>query len=81
MYFIQETLAVLIFAALAFSVVFIPFIILFGLYAACQTWLARNSRTVSEMSISIRSRLVVLTIVTRRARENIRAAGLIPWPR
>ena len=81
MYFIREMLAVLLFVVLAFSAIFIPFVLLFGLYAACQSWLARNSRMLSAMNISFRSSLVVMMIVTRRAGQSIRATGLTPGPR
>jgi hypothetical protein len=81
MYVIREMLAVLIFAVVAFSAVFIPYMILCGLYAACQSWLTRNSYLLTPMRIAIRSSLVVLIVVTRRAGESIRAAGLTPWPR
>jgi hypothetical protein len=81
MYAIRELLVTLIFAALAFATIFIPFLILSFLYAAGKSWSVRNAKLLSAMSAAIRSLLNFIRDGTRRAGQTIREASLIAWLR
>ncbi len=50
MYEIRELLVALIFAAVAFAALYIPFVILSCLYSAGQSWSARNAEPLLSAS-------------------------------
>jgi len=81
MYAIRELLVTLIFAAFAFGIVFIPYLICSCLVAVGQSWLVRNAKLLFATSTAIHAWLNYLRDDTRRAGETIREAALIAWLR
>lgn len=81
MYAIRELLVTLIFAAIAFAVVYIPFLILSCLYAAGHSWSVRHAKLLLATSAAIRLWLALLCDATRRGGQTIRVASLIAWLR
>jgi hypothetical protein len=81
MYAIRELLATLIFAAIAFAAIFIPFLILSCLYAAGQSWSVRNAKLLFATGAAIRLWFAFMRDAARRAGQTIHVASLFAWLR